>query len=114
VSHAVTLKLRGTYRLLAYYDVEGGPDDGRGIAIAYPLCFADDGDVEQAAAQASTDRERAYRATDPDALEAWDTEQDHKARPCIAYQRRTYAPETIVAAQAEVERLRAEWLEPPR
>ncbi len=111
----VRLLRKSSYRLLTYYTIRGGPDDGREITIAPPLGFADDPETP-ASAQRATDRERAYRESTNatlDDLEAWDAEQDAKARPCIAYRRRTYAPETITAAQAEVERLRAEWATPP-
>lgn len=107
----VTLHRTSTYRLLAFHRIQGGPDDGMEITIAYPLHFGDAPETDKAAAQRATDYARLSAAVDD--LEAWDTEQDAKARPCIAYRRRTYAPETIAAAQAEVERLRAEWATQP-
>lgn len=107
-----TLNWKCTYRLLAYYGIRGGPDDGREIAIAYPLAFANDPEG-RARAQRSTDDLRAH-TTCADDIADWMLEQDAAVRPCIAYRRRTYAPETITAAEREVERLRAEWLEPPR
>lgn len=108
----VILRFKCTYRLLAYYGIQGGPDDGREIAIAYPLAFASDPEG-RARSQRATDDLRAH-TTAADDIANWMFEQDAAARPCIAYRRRTYAPETIVAAEHEVECLRAKWQTEPK